>query len=108
MNLNIVSWNVRGLNCGKKRCMIRNMLRIWKADVMCFQETKLEGEIANIVKEIWGSRWADYVQLEASGTRGSILIMWDKRIWEDEVSSVGPYSDSCCFSGKNQEILNGT
>lgn len=104
MNLNIVSWNVRGLNCGKKRCMIRNMLRIWKADVVCFQETKLEGEIANIVKEIWGSRWADYVQLEASGTRGGILIMWDKRIWEGEVSSVGAYSVSCCFSGKNQDF----
>ncbi|KAG5607522.1 hypothetical protein H5410_029014 [Solanum commersonii] len=73
-----------GLNYGKKRCMIRNMLRIWKADVVYFQETKREGEIANIIKEIWGSRWADYVQLEASGTTGGILIMGDKRIWEGE------------------------
>ncbi|KAG5586346.1 hypothetical protein H5410_046780 [Solanum commersonii] len=24
------------------------------------------------------------MQLEASGTRGDILIMWDKRIWEGE------------------------
>ncbi|KAG5619929.1 hypothetical protein H5410_005147 [Solanum commersonii] len=67
------------------------------------EKTKLEGEIANIVKEIWGSRWADYVQL-ASGTRGGILIMWDKRIWEGEASSVGAYSVSCCFSGKNQDF----
>lgn len=84
--------------------MIRNMSRIWKADVVCFQETKLETGIANIVKEIWDSRWEVYVQLEASGTRGGILIMWDKRIWKGEVSSMGAYSVSCCFYGKNQDF----
>lgn len=73
-----------------------------------FSRDKTGGGDCKIVKEIWGSRWADYVQLEASGTRGGILIMWDKRIWEGEVSSVGPYSVSCCFFGKNQEILNST
>lgn len=40
----------------------------WKADVVCLEETKLEGDISNIVKDIWGNRWADYVHLEASGT----------------------------------------
>ncbi|WMV14759.1 hypothetical protein MTR67_008144 [Solanum verrucosum] len=80
------------------------MIRTWKAEVVCFQETKKEREIANKVKEIWGSRWADYVQLEASGTRGGIVIMWDKRRWDGEVSSVGAYSVSCCFSGKNLDL----
>jgi len=64
----------------------------------------MEGEIANKVKEIWGSRWADYVQLEASGTRGGIVIMWDKRRWDGEVSSVGEFSVSVCFSGKNLDF----
>lgn len=50
-----------------------------------FSGDKNGGEIANIGKEVWGSRWADYVQLETSGTRGGIVIMWDKRIWEGEV-----------------------
>ena len=93
-----------GLNCGRKRNIIRNMIRTWKADVVCFQETKMEGEIANEVKEIWGSRWADYVQLEASGTKGGIIIMWDKRRWDGEVSSVDAYSVFVCFSRENLDF----
>lgn len=47
----------------------------------------MEGEIANIVKEVRGSRWADYMQLEASGKRGDTVIMWDKRIRDMQVNS---------------------
>jgi len=42
------------------------MMKNWKADVVCFQETKVEGEIENIVKEVWGNKWVKYAQLEAS------------------------------------------
>ena len=41
MNLKILSWNVRGLNDGRKRLIVKNLLRDWKCDVICFQETKL-------------------------------------------------------------------
>ncbi|WMV44404.1 hypothetical protein MTR67_037789 [Solanum verrucosum] len=80
------------------------MLLNWKADVVCLQETKIEGNISNIVKEVWGSRWADFVQLEASGTRGEVVIIWEKRFWEGELSSVGEYSVSCSLSRKDQDF----
>jgi exonuclease III len=41
MNYNILSWNVRGLNEGRKRMKIRNLMSKWKVDIACFQETKL-------------------------------------------------------------------
>ena len=41
MNLKILSWNVRGLNDGRKRLIVKNLLRDWKCDVICLQETKL-------------------------------------------------------------------
>ena len=41
MNLKIVSWNVRGLNEQDKRLQVRNLIRKWKADIVCLQETKL-------------------------------------------------------------------
>ena len=41
MNLNIFSWNVRGLNDSAKRARVCNLLSIWKIDIVCFQETKL-------------------------------------------------------------------
>lgn len=65
-----------------------------------FARDKNGGEITNIVKEVCGSRWADYVQLEASGMRGGIVSMWDKRVRDVEVSNVGAYSVSCSFLWK--------
>ena len=43
MNLKILSWNVRGLNDGRKRLIVKNLLRDLKCDVICLQETKLAG-----------------------------------------------------------------
>ena len=74
------------------------------ADVVCFQETKVEGEIENIVKEVWGNKLVNYAQLEVSGTRGGIAIMWDKREWEGEISSVGMHSVTCSFTGICQDF----
>ncbi|WMV33453.1 hypothetical protein MTR67_026838 [Solanum verrucosum] len=34
MKLERVPWNVRGLCCGRKRRLIRNILHTWKADVV--------------------------------------------------------------------------
>jgi hypothetical protein len=39
---------VRGLNKPQKRCVIKNLLRDWKCDVVCLQETKLAAiDLAN-------------------------------------------------------------
>jgi exonuclease III len=42
MNHNFLTWNVRGLNEGRKRLKIRNLLSKWKVDIVCLQETKLK------------------------------------------------------------------
>lgn len=89
MKVNILSWNVRGLNRQRKRVLIRSMMNNWKADVFCFQESKLEGDIREIVKELWANRWGKFAQLKVSGTRGGIVVLWDKRVWDGEISSLG-------------------
>ena len=35
MKCNILSWNVRGLNCINKRLMVRNLLRQLMVDIVC-------------------------------------------------------------------------
>jgi hypothetical protein len=40
MKPRILSWNVRGLNKRSKCIRISNLLRDWKVDIICFQETK--------------------------------------------------------------------
>lgn len=49
------------------------------------QEIKLEGENGETIKQVWSNRGVKYGQLEASGTRGGILMLWDSKIWKGEV-----------------------
>jgi len=44
--------HVRGLNCRDKRRLVKSMVFDWKADIYCFQETKLEGDITVLVNQI--------------------------------------------------------
>ena len=39
MNVRLLSWNVRGFNNPHKRDTVKNLLKEWKCEVVCFQET---------------------------------------------------------------------
>ena len=41
MNLDFLSWNVRGANNPDKRKIIRNFIRSQRVDLVCVQETKI-------------------------------------------------------------------
>ena len=41
MKIKMILWNVKGLNDPRKRLVVKNLLRKWKCDVVCLQETKL-------------------------------------------------------------------
>lgn len=79
MKFKLVSWNVRGLNDRVKRRLVNSMIWGWKTDIICLQETKLEGNVTELAKQVWGGRWVKQAYLESSGTRGGILLMWDAR-----------------------------
>jgi hypothetical protein len=71
----ILSWNVRGLNKRSKRLRVSNLLRDWKVNIICFQETKLHGLSLNIVRDLWGCNHVDWCCLDSSGASRGILIM---------------------------------
>ena len=66
MNLNIISWNVRGLNDTGKKFSISNLLRNWKPDLVCLQETKMEWISASIVQGLWGGSFMGWTVLPPS------------------------------------------
>lgn len=70
MKFKLVSWNVRGLNNREKRRLVNSMVWGWKVDIICLQETKFEGNVSKMAKQIWGRRWVRHVYLKAGGTRG--------------------------------------
>lgn len=104
MQCKLVSWSVRGQNDRSKRRIIRSLVVDWKADIICFQETKLQGGITDIVRQILGGRWKTFASLEASGTRGGILYMWDNKIWKGEILETGTYTLTCKFEAQLQDF----
>ncbi|KAH0682681.1 hypothetical protein KY290_021262 [Solanum tuberosum] len=76
MKVNIVSWNVRDLTDPRKRLLIKNVLHIWRADVYCFQESKLRGDIRETIKELWANRRVKFAQLEAVFLKASASRLW--------------------------------
>jgi endonuclease/exonuclease/phosphatase family metal-dependent hydrolase len=60
MNVKIISWNVRGMNELDKRLRIKNLLKGWKVDVVCLQETKLGLISSRVVRSLWGGQYVDW------------------------------------------------
>ena len=42
MKLRLMPWNVRGLHDPDKRMVIKSMVRKYKPDLVCFQDTKMK------------------------------------------------------------------
>lgn len=103
MKFKLVSWNVRGLNDRGKRSLVKSVMGGWNADIICLQETKFEGDMIEEVRQIWGGRWVKYACLEASGTRGGILLLWDSRIWKGDILETS-YSVTCKFESQLQSF----
>jgi hypothetical protein len=95
MKLRIVSWNVRGLNNPCKREVVKNLLRGWKCDVVCLQETKLAAVDLTIIRSLWGIMHVGWEVLNAVHTAGGIILMWDKRAVEKIDGFIGEFSVSC-------------
>jgi endonuclease/exonuclease/phosphatase family metal-dependent hydrolase len=73
MKPKILSWNGRGLNKGDKRLKVRNLIRQWKADIICLQETKLEFISNSLVRGLWGCHFVDWCYLASHEASGGIF-----------------------------------
>jgi hypothetical protein len=97
MKPRILSWNVRGLNKRSKRLRISNLLRYWKVDIICFQETMVHGMSRSFLCSLWGCNHVDWCCLDSSGASRGILIMWDKRVVEKVDVCLGEFTLAVSF-----------
>jgi exonuclease III len=97
MKPRIISWNVRRLNKREKCLRVSNLLRNWKVDIVCLQETKLKGMSRNIVRSSWGQSHVYWCCLDSNGALGGILIMWNNRVVEKVEECVGAYTLAVSF-----------
>ncbi|KAG6659987.1 hypothetical protein CIPAW_03G074300 [Carya illinoinensis] len=105
MKPKIVSWNVRGLNEATKRLRIRNLLRGWKVDIVCLQETKMKLIDRRIVRSLWSGVHVDWVYLASNGASGEVVVMWDRRVVEKLEEFIGRYTVACSFKSVSDNFL---
>ncbi|KAG6645248.1 hypothetical protein CIPAW_08G109000 [Carya illinoinensis] len=107
MKQKIVSWNVRGINEASKRLQIRNLLRGWKVEIICLQETKLKVVTRKIVQSIWSCIHVDWVHLAADGASRGVLVMWDQWVVEKRVDFIGGVYGNLLFSKCDRQLFVG-
>ncbi len=96
---------MRGLNDREKRLKIKNLIKLWRADVICLQETKMEVLSRSLVKSLWGWHYVDWAYLGSVGAFGGILVLWDRRVMEKVEEAVGQFSVSCKFQNVEDQFV---
>ena len=97
MKVKILSWNVRGVNDPNKRKVINNFIRTQRVDLVCLQETKGQ-EMNNVMAcSLRVGRFLKWKALNAEGTEGGILLLWDKRRISLVDSVIRSFLVSCLF-----------
>lgn len=77
-NLNILSWNVGGLNCPDRRAATHETIAATPCHLVCLRETKLELVDPSIATSLGRYRLKSFSQRSALGTRWGILLLWDE------------------------------
>ncbi|CAN4080374.1 unnamed protein product [Withania somnifera] len=77
---------------------------MWGANIYVLVETKQDGSPDIMYPSIWSNRCKGGMHKVAVGSRGRILIMWNKRIWKGEQLEIGTQSITGKFTGINEEF----
>ena len=59
MKLRIISWNVRRINEENKRSVIKSLIRLYSANLVCLQETKVQQITTKMVRSLGVGRCLD-------------------------------------------------
>ena len=77
--------------------MIKQFIRDQRVDVVCLQETKIQNMNRQMARSLGAGRFSEWVFVDATGSAGGILLMWDKRIVEASETVCGIFTASCSF-----------
>lgn len=75
--LELLVWNVRGLNAPARRNAVFQVVNAAKPAIGCFQKTKVENMSMELVRQCLGNRVEKFFYLSAVGTRGGVMLAWD-------------------------------
>ncbi|XP_071690158.1 uncharacterized protein [Rutidosis leptorrhynchoides] len=79
--MKILSINIRRFKVGGKVCWFRSLVSNANPIVAAIQETKSHGVNDSWVENLWGSVNIGYVEKQAVGRSGGLLLIWDSNIF---------------------------
>jgi hypothetical protein len=101
--INIVNWNVRGLNDPDRRTTMLETISDTSCHIVCLLETKLAVVDSFIADSIGGQCFQGFAQRPAMGTRGGILILWNKDAVELSNFDIRTFSISALVKSKRDD-----
>ncbi|KAG6663824.1 hypothetical protein CIPAW_02G049700 [Carya illinoinensis] len=81
------------------------MIRKWKVDIVCLQETKLNYIDRGIVRSLWSEVHVDWAYLASNRASGGIVVLWDRRLVERVEEFIGNYTVACSFKSVADNYL---
>lgn len=72
----ILCWNIRGLNSRARQYSVHTLVNNSRVDVVCIQETKMQGSSQGTILFMFGSDFSYSIELPSVGASGGLLIAW--------------------------------
>jgi exonuclease III len=92
INIDIISWNVRGLNAAAHCLAVNEVLASNPCQIACLQETKLHSIDPGLAAFVGTYRLNNFAFKPATGTRGGILLLWNDAAADLINVRIGRYS----------------
>lgn len=102
--MKILSWNVRGLGRPSKRHLVKDFLSSVKADIVCFQESKLQVIHRSLWNTIGGKYLDSFEFIPTFGSAGGIIMSWDSSKVIGSLIHSGTFSLTLKFTNKFDNI----
>lgn len=97
--MNILNWNIRGMNSPRKRLALKDYLQKYQVDIVAIQETKKE-EFTNRFLRSLSPRLDLWIHLPSSGASGGILFGGDSNKIEIQSHSIHQFCLDVHFFNK--------
>jgi exonuclease III len=101
--MNIITWNIIGLNGRPKQRILRNYVKLEDPDILLLQQTKCAG---NMEEEAFKICWQDckFPYTKSKGVVGGISILWNptKIILEPTFSTLGTLTSKYIAIGSSK------
>lgn len=80
--MKIISFNIRGLGGRVKKKEVKELVRLQKPNMLCLQETKMEGVDRSVCSMLWEGDEFEWASKDAVGRSGGLIVLWNRECFE--------------------------